>query len=127
MRKKTAHQAAVPEGIMRHFLFVTTLLGLLSHATAKPPNFLLIFADDHGYGDVSAYRESDVRTPNIDGIGRDGLLFTAMRANCTVCSPSRAALLTGRYPDRAGVPGANQPQEFSGWVRITPGTPARSG
>jgi arylsulfatase A-like enzyme len=72
-----------------------SLLVLSGSLHAAPPNFLLIFADDHGYGDVSAYHESDVRTPNIDRIGKEGMLFTAMRANCTVCSPSRAALLTG--------------------------------
>jgi hypothetical protein len=66
---------------------------------------LLIFTDDQGYGDVSTYHESDVRTPNIDRLAAEGMLFTTMRANCTVCSPSRAALLTGRYADRVGVPG----------------------
>ena len=81
------------------------LLTLCPTLFAAQPNFLLIFADDHGYGDVSAYHESEVRTPNIDRIGQEGLLFTAMRANGTVCSPSRAALLTGRYADRVGVPG----------------------
>lgn len=69
------------------------------------PNILLIFTDDHGYGDVSTYQKSDVLTPHIDSIAAEGILFTAMRANCTVCSPSRAALLTGRYADRVGVPG----------------------
>ena len=52
--------------------------------TATRPNFLIIFTDDHGYGDVSAYQAGDVRTPHIDSIGKDGMLFTAMRANCTV-------------------------------------------
>ena len=70
-----------------------------------PPNFVVILTDDHGYGDVSTYAPADVRTPNIDRLAAEGMLFTAMRANCTVCSPSRAALLTGRYPDRVGVPG----------------------
>ncbi len=69
------------------------------------PNILLIYTDDHGYGDVSTYGETDVRTPNIDRIAAGGMLFTSMRANCTVCSPSRAALLTGRHQDRVGVPG----------------------
>jgi arylsulfatase A-like enzyme len=84
---------------------------------AGPPNFLLILTDDHGYGDVSAYHPSDVRTPHIDSLARDGMLFTTMRANCTVCSPSRAALLTGCFPDRVGVPGVirTQPQNSWGW------------
>ncbi len=90
---------------------------------ASQPNFLLIFADDHGYGDVSAYHESDVQTPNIDRIGKEGLLFTAMRANCTVCSPSRAALLTGRYADRVGVPGVIRTQPENSWGYLKPGVP----
>ena len=72
-------------------------LGMASGAegASARPNFLLIFTDDHGYGDVSTYHASDVRTPNIDRIGAEGMVFTTMRSNCTVCSPSRAALLTG--------------------------------
>jgi len=82
---------------------------------AQRPNFLLILTDDHGYGDVSTYHASDVRTPNIDRIGAEGMLFTTMRANCTVCSPSRAALLTGRYADRVGVPGVIRTQPEDSW------------
>jgi hypothetical protein len=74
-------------------------------AEAPRPNFLIIYTDDHGYGDVSTYGATDVKTPNIDSLAADGMLFTTMRANCTVCSPSRAALLTGRDQDRVGVPG----------------------
>ena len=92
------------------------------HAAAKP-NFIILFTDDHGYGDVSAYHESDVRTPNIDRIGKEGMLFTRMRANCTVCSPSRAALLTGRYPDRVGVPGVIRSQPENSWGYFDPKVP----
>jgi arylsulfatase A-like enzyme len=87
------------------------------------PNFLLILTDDQGYGDVSAYNSSDVRTPNIDRIGAQGMLFTAMRANCTVCSPSRAALLTGRYADRVGVPGVIRTQPEDSWGYFDPKVP----
>jgi arylsulfatase A-like enzyme len=82
---------------------------------ATPPNFLLIFTDDHGYGDVSTYRTSDVATPHIDRIASEGMLFTSMRSNCTVCSPSRAALLTGMYPDRVGVPGVIRTRPEDSW------------
>ncbi len=107
---------------MRNLCFI---LGLLcpSLFAASPPNILLIFADDHGYGDVSAYRASDVRTPNIDRIGSEGILFTAMRANCTVCSPSRAALLTGRYADRVGVPGVIRTKPEDSWGYFKQGVP----
>ncbi|GEP44037.1 sulfatase family protein [Brevifollis gellanilyticus] len=90
---------------------------------AAPPNFLIILADDHGYGDVSTYHASDVQTPNIDRIGKEGMTFTAMRANCTVCSPSRAALLTGRYADRVGVPGVIRTKPEDSWGYFDPKVP----
>ena len=106
---------------MKRLLFA--FLALSAALQAAQPNFLIILADDHGYGDVSAYHDSDVRTPNIDRIGKEGLLFTAMRANCTVCSPSRAALLTGRYADRVGVPGVIRTKPEDSWGYFKPGVP----
>ena len=73
--------------------------------SASRPNFVVILADDLGYGDVSYQGAPDIRTPNIDQLASEGITFTNMRANCTVCSPTRAALMTGRYADRVGVPG----------------------
>lgn len=87
------------------------------------PNFLIILTDDHGYGDVSAYQETDVRTPHIDRIGSEGILFTAMRANCTVCSPSRAAMLSGRNADRVGVPGVIRTHAENSWGYFDPSVP----
>jgi arylsulfatase A-like enzyme len=102
-------------------------LAMLTSALAEPaatrPNFLFILTDDHGYGDVSAYGPSDVRTPNIDRIGAEGILFTTMRANCTVCSPTRAALLTGRYADRVGVPGVIRTRAEDSWGYFDPKVP----
>lgn len=104
--------------------FVLCLLGVVSLPAAAPPSFLIILSDDHGYGDVSTYdAQSEVRTPHIDRIGREGITFTAMRANCTVCSPSRAALLTGRYADRVGVPGVIRTQPENSWGYLAPGIP----
>jgi arylsulfatase A-like enzyme len=100
-----------------------TSLASAESTSAQRPNFLLIFADDHGYGDVSAYQATDVHTPHIDSIGKEGMLFTAMRANCTVCSPSRAALLTGRYADRVGVPGVIRTQPENSWGYFDPTVP----
>jgi arylsulfatase A-like enzyme len=110
---------------MKSFLTLIASLACLGSASfaAERPNFLLIFTDDHGYGDVSAYHASDVRTPNIDRIGAEGMLFTTMRANCTVCSPSRAALLTGRYADRVGVPGVIRTRAEDSWGYFAPGVP----
>lgn len=109
--------------VPRAALLSAFLGALLGEARAAPPNFLLIFTDDHGYGDVSIYGAADMRTPNIDRIGKEGMVFTTMRANCTVCSPSRAALLTGRYPDRVGVPGVIRTQPGNSWGWFAPGVP----
>ena len=105
-------------------LLISLFFGALipTHA-ASPPNFVVILTDDQGYGDVSAYGSTEVRTPNIDSIGNNGIRFTTMRANCTVCSPSRAALLTGRYADRVGVPGVIRTSPENSWGYFAPGVP----
>ena len=74
--------------------------------TAKPPNVLLILADDLGYGDVSAYNDqAKVRTENLDALARDGLRFTDAHSPSTVCTPTRYGILTGRMPFRTGMAG----------------------
>jgi arylsulfatase A-like enzyme len=73
--------------------------------TAKKPNILMILVDDLGYGDLSSYGANDLRTPNIDELMASGMRFDNFYANCPVCSPTRASLLSGRYPDLVGVPG----------------------
>lgn len=116
-------QKEAPFAVMKlHVLFCLLTLGSSLLAETRP-NFLVILADDHGYGDVSTYHASDVQTPNIDRIGQEGMTFTAMRANCTVCSPSRAALLTGRYADRVGVPGVIRTQPEDSWGYFDPSVP----
>ena len=69
------------------------------------PNIILILVDDLGYGDLACYGATDLKTPNIDRLVTDGIRLDRFYANCPVCSPTRAALLTGRYPDMVGVPG----------------------
>ncbi len=64
------------------------------------PNVILIMCDDLGYGDLSCYGSEDIHTPHIDSIARNGARFTDYYASCPVCSPTRCALLTGRYQDR---------------------------
>jgi len=66
-------------------------------------NFVLIMADDLGYGDLSCYGNTDIQTPHLDQLAKEGMLFTNYHSNGTVCSPTRAALLTGRYQQKAGI------------------------
>jgi arylsulfatase A-like enzyme len=92
-------------------------------ARAERPNILIILTDDQGYNDVSAYGPSDTLTPHIDRLAKDGMLFPNMRSNCTVCSPSRAAILTGCYPDRVGVPGVIRSTPEDSWGYLAPSAP----
>ncbi len=76
----------------------------LAAAGAKP-NIVLILADDLGYGDLGCYGSDTIRTPNLDGLAQSGMRFTDFYMASSVCSASRAALLTGCYPLRVGIPG----------------------
>lgn len=97
--------------------------------TPRRPNLILILADDLGFGDVSYHRQisgqdqDGVRTPNIDRIGAEGIRFRNIRANCTVCSPSRAAILSGRYANRVGVPGVIRTNAENSWGYFAPSVP----
>ncbi len=72
-------------------------------AETRPPNFIVIMLDDLGYGDLGSYGSTTLKSPNIDRLAAEGLRFTDFYANSCKCSPTRAALLTGRYPERSGV------------------------
>jgi len=69
------------------------------------PNIVLIMADDLGYGDISCYGSATINTPNLDLLAANGVMFTDFHSNGAVCSPTRAALMTGRYQQRTGVEG----------------------
>ncbi|MCP4401656.1 MAG: sulfatase-like hydrolase/transferase [bacterium] len=69
----------------------------------QSPNFIVFLTDDQGYGDLSCMGATDFRTPHLDRLASEGTRFTDWYSNCPVCSPSRASLLTGRYPGNAGV------------------------
>jgi len=71
-----------------------------AESDTKPPNIVLFFVDDLGWSDVGCYGSSFYNTPNIDALAEDGVRFTDAYATCHVCSPSRASLLTGKYPAR---------------------------
>ena len=100
----------------RRSLFVVVLLGSittivlfaapLSAQGAKPkPNVVLIMMDDLGYGDLGSYGGPDAKTPNIDRLAREGVRLTDAYANGVVCTPTRAALISGRYQQRVGLDG----------------------
>lgn len=74
-----------------------------TQSTDRPPNFIVIMADDLGYGDLSTYG-GWIDVPSLDRMAAEGLKFTDFHSNGAVCSPTRAALMTGRYQQRAGVP-----------------------
>ncbi|MFN3194239.1 MAG: sulfatase [Aureliella sp.] len=70
---------------------------------AKKPNFIIIFADDQGYGDLGCFGSTTIKTPNIDRLAKEGRRFTSFMVASPVCTPSRSALLTGCYPKRVGL------------------------
>jgi arylsulfatase A-like enzyme len=92
--------------------------GLLS--AADKPNILVILTDDLGRGEYSAFGTKDIHTPNVDRLCREGLTFQNFYANSCACSPTRAALLTGCYPDRVGVPGVLRFNENNSWGWLSP-------
>jgi len=96
-------------------LVVFTVLSGLAPAqdTPKRPNVLLIYVDDLGYNDLACYgaKNPGIKTPNIDRLAENGIRFTNYLSGCNVCSPSRAAVLTGRYPQRNGMPVCSNDQK----------------
>ncbi len=81
------------------------LVGLIAGATFADtnPNFIIIFTDDQGYNDLGCFGSRTIQTPNIDRLAAEGRKYTSFYVPCSVCSPSRAALLTGCYPKRVGM------------------------
>jgi len=85
----------------------------LMEASDRNPNIVLIYCDDLGYGDLGCYGSS-IPTPHLDRMAAEGMRFTQFYSANPVCSPSRAALLTGRYPTRVGVPRVLFPNDTTG-------------
>lgn len=97
---------------MRRFLVITAAIlaaGCLERpdpavsGLESPPNIIIIFADDLGYGDLGVYGNPTIRTPHLDRMASEGMRFTQFYTGSAVCTPSRAALLTGRLPVRTGM------------------------
>jgi len=112
--------------IMKFFRCLTLLMWViacginLNAAGRSLPNMLVILVDDLGYGDLSSYGAKDLETPHIDSLVQSGLRWDRFYANCPVCSPTRAALLSGRYPDLVGVPGVIRTHAKDNWGYLDP-------
>jgi len=94
--------------------------GTAANAAGGKPNIVVILADDLGYGDLSSYGATDLKSPNIDGLMAAGMRLDPFYANCPVCSPTRASLMTGRYPDLVGVPGVIRTHIRDNWGYLLP-------
>lgn len=111
---------------LQHILttIALTLSTFTSYAQDRPPNFVFILVDDLGWTDLACYGSSFYDTPNIDRLAASGVRFTNAYAACPVCSPTRASIMTGKYPARMATTdyfGAPQPEE---WKRETKMLPA---
>jgi arylsulfatase A-like enzyme len=96
---------------MKKIIFMVGSLIMAVACTTKKespdlqPNFVIIMADDLGYGDLSCYGNTIIHTPNLDAFAAEGVKFTDFHSNGAVCSPTRAALMTGKYQQRTGIQG----------------------
>ena len=91
---------------MKHLITLSlTCLAITATNAAEKPNIIFIMADDLGYGDLSCYGSKTIQTPHLDKLAAEGLKCTDFHTNGTVCSPTRAALFTGRYQQRCGISG----------------------
>ena len=97
-----------------------SLLTIPMLQAAEHPNVVVILVDDLGYGDLSAYGATDLRSPHVDALISAGMRFDNFYANCPVCSPTRASLLTGRYPELVGVPGVIRTHPENSWGFLDP-------
>ena len=92
------------------------IIGLCSvkKSFSKPPNFIVIFTDDQGFEDLGCFGSPKIKTPHLDQLAADGRKFTSFYSANSVCSPSRASLMTGCYPVRVSIPGVLFPRHDIG-------------
>src|SRR6186713_1906171 len=84
-------------------VLILSTIALAARSEARPPNIVLILTDNQGAWTLGCYGNPDIRTPNIDRLARDGMLFTRCFSSNAVCSPTRATLLTGLLPSQHGI------------------------
>ncbi|MDP1586394.1 MAG: sulfatase-like hydrolase/transferase, partial [Prosthecobacter sp.] len=113
-------------GSIRFAMLAVSLCSALHSSFSAPPNVLLIITDDQGYGDFSIHGNPHLQTPHIDKLGNDGVRFDRFYVN-SFCAPTRAALLTGRYPVRTGCHGVTHNREAMRPSEITMGEALKSG
>ena len=116
-REPQSKSAFILRGCLRAFVSSCLAFALAPAASAADParpNVVLVFCDDLGYADVGCYGAAGYATPNIDRLASEGIRFTDFYVAQAVCSASRAALLTGRYPNRVGILGALGPGAKNG-------------
>ena len=102
-------------------LCLSILFAQFSLGEASKPNVIFILMDDMGYSDVSCYGAKKVKTPHIDKLAAGGLRFTDFHTGSSICSPSRAAFLTGAYPQRSGLyMGINENREAHWFLGLNP-------
>ena len=99
-----AHATAAALSLLALFAITSPGFGQAT-SSDRPPNVIIVYTDDQGSVDAHCYGSKDLLTPNIDRLADTGIRFTQMLAPSAICSASRAGLLTGRFPARAGVPG----------------------
>lgn len=126
-----AHPLLHPSHALRLIGLLALSAGLLAGlpATARAaerPNFVFFLVDDLGWTDLGCFGSSYYETPNIDGLAATGMRFTNAYAACPVCSPTRASILTGKYPVRVGITdyinsaGGNQPEKWNRKTKLLP-------
>lgn len=101
-------------------LFLGTAVVSSGQQKNTKPNIIIILTDDQGYHDVSYYGTPDLRTPNLDMLCRSGMRFDHFYANSPVCSPTRASIMSGRYPEMVGVPGLVRSIPDDNWGYLKP-------
>lgn len=112
--KKSMRRTVKRVGVQSCAFVILCMLLLACATKEKAPNVIIFFTDDQGYEDVGCFGSPLIKTPNLDQMAKDGMRFTDFYSASAVCSPSRAALLTGCYPPRVGVPVVLWPESENG-------------
>jgi arylsulfatase A len=100
--------------MLRFIVFLVAVCVMITARAAERPNIVMIFADDMGYGDLGCFGHPTIATPNLDRMAAEGMKLTQFHSGSSVCTPSRAALLTGRLPIRSGLTHVFIPQSTGG-------------